>query len=31
MGNRLTHGLGGRGHRLRMLGGDKRKVNAIAE
>jgi hypothetical protein len=30
MGNRLTHGLGGRGHRLRMLGGDKRKVHAIA-
>jgi hypothetical protein len=27
MGNRLTHGLGGRGHWLDMLGGDERPVN----
>jgi hypothetical protein len=28
MGNRLTHGLGGRGHGVDMLGGDEREVNA---
>ena len=27
MGNRLSYGLGGRGHWLDMLGGDKGKVN----
>jgi hypothetical protein len=27
MGDRLTHGLGGRGHWLDMLGGDEGKVN----
>ncbi len=28
MGNRLPYGLGGRGHWLAMLGGDKGEVNA---
>jgi hypothetical protein len=27
MGNRLTHGLGGRGHWLNMLGGGEGEVN----
>src|ERR1700736_2956788 len=27
MGNRLPHGLGGRGHWVHMLGGDEGKVN----
>jgi hypothetical protein len=29
MGNRLTHGLGGRGHWLDMLGGDEGEVKPL--
>ena len=29
MGNRLTYGLGGRGHCVDMLGGDEGEVNVL--